>query len=405
MSQDKKPHIAILGAGPTGLDAALAAAERGMTFTVYEQADTAAGHVDAWRHVQLFTPWSMSVSARMRAALDAIDRSPPSDDDRYPTGGELVDKVLAPVADLPVVRDQLVLGTRVLEVGRQGLLKHEEIGSDSRATHSFALLVEDRAGEQQVVFADQVLDCTGNARPNRLGDGGIAAPGEDRVALWIDHGIPSPEQIAALSGRHTLLLGGGHSAQTAVRGLAALVRNETDTRVTWVLRSPLPAAASVAGNDPLPERAALGAAAVAVASQPPQGVEVLTQAVVAGLAPSSEVGRIDAALRLADGSVTTRTVDKVLALIGSVGDHQLYRQLQVHECYATSGPMKLAAALMASSGGGGDCLAQASLGAETLRNPEPGFFILGIKSYGRRSDYLMRVGWEQVDEVFGLLEQ
>ncbi|MCP5116876.1 MAG: monooxygenase, partial [bacterium] len=41
----------------------------------------------------------------------------------------------------------------------------------------------------------------------------------------------------------------------------------------------------------------------------------------------------------------------------------------------------------------------------TLKNPEPGFFILGSKSYGRRNDFLMRVGWEQVGEVFSLLVQ
>lgn len=35
-----------------------------------------------------------------------------------------------------------------------------------------------------------------------------------------------------------------------------------------------------------------------------------------------------------------------------------------------------------------------------LRNPEPGFFILGAKSYGRNSTFIMRIGWEQVDEAF-----
>ena len=44
-----------------------------------------------------------------------------------------------------------------------------------------------------------------------------------------------------------------------------------------------------------------------------------------------------------------------------------------------------------------------SHGAETLANPEPGFFVLGAKSYGRNPTFLMRVGWEQVEEVFGLL--
>ena len=79
----------------------------------------------------------------------------------------------------------------------------------------------------------------------------------------------------------------------------------------------------------------------------------------------------------------------------------MYRQLQVHECYATSGPMNLAAALLASSSA--DCLTQESQGVEALKNPEPDFFILGSKSYGRNTTFLLRVGWDQVDEVFGLL--
>ena len=79
----------------------------------------------------------------------------------------------------------------------------------------------------------------------------------------------------------------------------------------------------------------------------------------------------------------------------------MYRQLQVHECYATSGPMKLSAALLSSSST--DCLTQESQGADTLVNPEPDFFILGVKSYGRNTTFLLRVGWDQVEEVFGLL--
>ena len=63
--------------------------------------------------------------------------------------------------------------------------------------------------------------------------------------------------------------------------------------------------------------------------------------------------------------------------------------------------MKLAAALLGSAGG--DCLAQESHGAEALANPEPGFFILGSKSYGRNNTFLLRTGWQQVDDVFGSL--
>ena len=158
----------------------------------------------------------------------------------------------------------------------------------------------------------------------------------------------------------------------------------------------------VLADDPLPERAGLTAAAARLAADPPPALEVRAGVVIEALERSG--GAVDVTLRRSDGATESVRVDRVLALTGRVGNHQLYRQLQVHECYATSGPMKLAAALLGAGGAAsGDCLQQTSQGADTLRNPEPGFFILGSKSYGRRNDFLMRVGWEQVGEVFGLL--
>ncbi|MGH3448837.1 MAG: hypothetical protein ACRDP4_14550, partial [Nocardioidaceae bacterium] len=71
----------------------------------------------------------------------------------------------------------------------------------------------------------------------------------------------------------------------------------------------------------------------------------------------------------------------------------------VHECYATGAPMNLSATLLASAGG--DCLAQPAVGADVLRNPESGFYILGAKSYGRLPTFLLRVGYEQVEQTLG----
>ena len=92
----------------------------------------------------------------------------------------------------------------------------------------------------------------------------------------------------------------------------------------------------------------------------------------------------------------------MLALNGGVGDFSIYRQLQVHECYATARADE-ALRRAARRARRGDCLEQQSHGPDTLTNPEPGFFILGAKSYGRNSQFLMRIGWAQVDDVFGLL--
>jgi hypothetical protein len=151
-------------------------------------------------------------------------------------------------------------------------------------------------------------------------------------------------------------------------------------------------------GDPLPERASLTRAAEELARGGSAAVSARLGHVTEALAPAAG-GRIAVTLR--NGAPEEVTVDRVLALNGGVGDFSIYRQLQVHECYATAAPMKLSAALLGAAGA--DCLAQESHGAETLTNPEPGFFILGAKSYGRNSQFLMRIGWAQVDDVFGLL--
>ncbi|MCZ6778997.1 MAG: hypothetical protein O7F16_08495 [Acidobacteria bacterium] len=95
-------------------------------------------------------------------------------------------------------------------------------------------------------------------------------------------------------------------------------------------------------------------------------------------------------------------VDRVIANVGYRPDRSLYEELQVHECYATQGPMRLAAALLGE--GSADCLGQTSHGADSLRNPEPDFFILGAKSYGRNPHFLLTVGHAQIRDAFRAIE-
>ena len=95
-------------------------------------------------------------------------------------------------------------------------------------------------------------------------------------------------------------------------------------------------------------------------------------------------------------------MDRLIANIGYAPDTTMYRELQVHECYASQGPMALSAALL-KHGGGGDCLTIGATGPTALKTTEPNFYILGAKSYGRNSNFLMRVGFDQVREAFTLI--
>src|SRR3954453_7955947 len=229
MTIETQPRLAILGAGPVGLEAALAAAERGWEFTVYEAGRSVGANVRDWGHVRLFTPWEMNVSPRARRALQgggnplsgaaAGDGTGGPDGGDLPTGAELAERVLEPLAALPALAPRIRLGGRVGAVAREGLLKHEAIASAERGARRFRLLVADEDGCESLEHADAVIDCTGTyGNPNALGDGGIPAPGERALSDRIERRLPRFDGAWARS--TTLLTGAGHSAQTAARALA-----------------------------------------------------------------------------------------------------------------------------------------------------------------------------------------
>jgi hypothetical protein len=284
----------------------------------------------------------------------------------------------------------------VLAVGREGLLKHEEIATPVRAAHPFRIVVRGPDGTVSTTSADLVLDCTGNYdTPNPAGDGGIPAPGEDELDDRIVRWLPDlARECDAWAGRTILLLGAGKSAQTAARDLAELVGAAPGTRVIWAVRCAEPTWGEVP-DDPLPERQALVESSRRLAAGQVPGIEVLPGFAVDAF--KRENG--DVLVRLRDGTDREFRVDRVLALTGYAPDLSLHRQLQVHECYATSAPYTLSGQLLGEAAG--DCLAQRSFGVDALRNPEPNYFILGAKSYGRNAQFLMRIGYEQVAEVAG----
>jgi hypothetical protein len=279
---ETRPRIAILGAGPTGLEAALAAAEG----------------------------------------------AEPPDGAECPTGGELAERLFEPLAGLPEIAPHLRLGTRVLGIGREGLLKHEEIATAERGRRPFRLLLTDEPGQEWTETADLVIDATGSwGHPNTLGDGGIPAPGERGFGGEIRSDIPDfAREGPDWTGRTVLLAGAGHSAQTAARELARLAHEAPGTEVIWLLRNPEPGWGTHPG-DPLPERAGLAATAEALAAGASPAVKVKRGAVVEEI--SKPNGRLHVVLRNGQGPETVK-VDRILSLTGSVGNRDLYRQLQVH---------------------------------------------------------------------------
>lgn len=389
----------ILGAGPIGIEAATLAAARGWDVRVFERGKVGE-HVRMWGHVTLFSPWSLNRSAWGEATLRAMGR-PLHDDAGFPTGYEYASDYLDALASAPALAGRIFEDTEVLGVSRAHALKGDWIGSARRKDGAFVTLVRDAAGERYEE-ADVVLDTTGvYAQPGHLGVGGLPAPGEADCEAYIERHIPNALGVdrADYANRHALVIGAGYSAVTTLRLLMTLREQAQNTRVTWLVRDEDDPYELIEG-DALPQRATLSALGNAAARGEVDGISARLGGFVASVEDAGEGVRVR--IRRGEGEEIIEA-DRIVANVGYRPDTELLRELQVHLCYASEGPMKLAASLLAAGGGGGDCLTQTSAGVDTLLNPEPDLFILGAKSYGRGSAFLLKLGFEQIEQVMAHL--
>jgi hypothetical protein len=401
--------IAVIGGGPIGLEAALEARRRGWDVALYE-ADRIGAHLRRFGHVQLFTPFRMNATEAGRTRLEAAGVALPAADALL-SAAELVERYLVPLARLPELKGSIHERERVTGIGREGITKPRgvpAVGDTSREGRAFVIRVETAAGAARLDRADVVLDASGvYATPNATGPGGLPAVNEERLGDRAERWLPDLLGGARTRyrGRKILLVGDGHSAATALVQMDDLSRAGAagdGFAVEWVHRDRGgDAPYGVIEEDPLPARRELALRANAIARSAPW-LRRHPGAAVLSYDPAPE-GRIRATLQLPSGEARAADVDRVLALVGYRPDIGLCRELQVHLCYASEAPMGLAAALLAARskdpGAADDCLSQVSHGAGSLRNPEPGFFVVGAKSYGRNASFLLTIGHRQIADV------
>ena len=110
----------------------------------------------------------------------------------------------------------------------------------------------------------------------------------------------------------------------------------------------------------------------------------------------------DLAVQLRDQATGTKSevlCDRIVANVGWRPGPSLYSELHV----TCDGPIKLAGRLVAWEGRGGDCLDHHPGPAGVLLNPEPDYLVLGMKSFGRNSLFILKIGFEQVEQALELL--
>ncbi|GAA1467696.1 NAD(P)-binding domain-containing protein [Nocardiopsis exhalans] len=379
--------VVVIGAGPAGLAAAAELVARDLQVLVLEKGDRAGEAVSEWGHVRLFSMWRDLVAPAAEKLLSGTGWQRP-DDGGYPTGREWAQSYLAPLAE--ALGDRVRFGSRVTGVSRLG---RDRIVDAERAEQPFTLRVLTHEGEERLL-ARAVVDASGTwGSPNPVGGDGLPALGETAAAGRISYRIPDlseEETRIRYAGRTTAVVGSGHSALTALVSLAALAQESPGTKALWVLRRGEVGDAFGGGaDDQLAARGALGQRARAA-------VEAGDVEVVTGFR-TAEVRSADGRLVLVgeDGR-ELEPVDEVVALTGFRPDLSPLSEVRLGLDPALQAPVELAPLIDPNQHSCGTVYPH---GAAELSHPEEGFFLAGMKSYGRAPTFLALTGYEQVRSI------
>jgi thioredoxin reductase len=389
MSNSELP-VVVIGAGPVGLAAAAQLIKRGATPLVLEAGESVGASVLQWGHVRIFSPWKYNIDGAARELLERSDWIAPAGED-YPTGRELVESYLVPLASLPEIASRLRLRHRVRAITRLGFDKMKSAGRESAP---FAITVDTPSGEQQVL-ARAVVDASGTyAVSNPLGASGTAARGEADAAAYIHYGIADVlgRDRARYRGRRVAVVGSGHSAFDVLIDLAELAGTELGTEITWLTRRAI-ADAKYGGaeNDALPARGALGTRMRRLVGSGAVRHDVLP---ITGVRASSD------GVHLTDGRREIGPFDRLVATTGFRPDLGPLRELRVRLDEILEAPTALAPLIDPNVH---SCGTVPPHGARELAQPEQDFYIVGMKSYGRAPTFLMLTGYEQVRSVASAL--
>jgi FAD dependent oxidoreductase len=382
--------VAVIGAGPVGLAAAVHLIDRGIRPLVLEAGAAVGASVREWGHVRVFSPWEFNIDPVAGRLLERAGWSAP-DADGYPTGEELVERYLEPLAALPEIAGTLQLGARVTGVARHGVDKLKDFGRDEAP---FELVVE-RDGMERRLLARAVIDASGTwTRPNPLGAGGLPATGERTASDRIAYGLP--DVLGAdrdrYAGRRVLVVGSGHSAFNAILDLVALRDSEPATEIVWAIRGDAPGREyGGGGDDQLPARGALGESVRRLVDD--GSVELVT-----GFHTREVVTR-EGRVQLADGA-RTLIADEVIAATGFRPDLEMLRELRLGLDDRVEATRALAPLIDPNLH---SCGSVPPHGVDELSHPEDGVYLVGMKSYGRAPTFLLRTGYEQVRSVAAAL--
>jgi hypothetical protein len=222
----------------------------------------------------------------------------------------------------------------------------------------------------------------------------LPAFGETEEATRIAYGMPDAlgTERGRYAGKTVAVLGAGHSAIGTLIDLAQLKEQAPGTNVIWLLRGDRPEKAFGGGvNDKLAARGELGSTFAMLVREGKLHVET-------SFGVTHVTGK-DGQLRIAAGSACCGRhilADELIVSTGFRPDLSMLSELRLGLDPALDCPTALAPLIDPNEH---SCGTVRPHGARELAHPEPGFYIAGMKAYGRAPTFLTLTGYEQVRSI------
>ena len=383
--------VAVIGAGPVGLAAAAHLLRYQQPFVVLEAGSEPGAAIRQWGHVTTFSPWRYMVDAAARRLLESSGWQSP-DADTLPTGNDLVDRFVRPLASHPAVAPHVRYHARVTAVGRKDF---DKVRTKGREQQPFEI----RLASGEVIEARAVIDASGTwQHPNPAASGGVPVPGETEHADRIAYGIPdvTGRDRARYAGKRVLVVGSGHSAFNVILDLLTLAEQAPGTAIAWAMRRDnLDTVWGGGASDALEARGELGQRARrAVASG---RIRVLTPFRLRSIAGTPDALIVTGAVR---GDDTAIPIDEIVVCTGFRPGLEMLKEVRLSidpwlECTTALGPL--------IDPNEHSCGTVRPHGARELAHVEKDFYIVGMKSYGRAPTFLLATGYEQARSVVAML--
>ncbi|MEJ7650807.1 MAG: NAD(P)-binding domain-containing protein [Nakamurella sp.] len=390
--------VVVIGGGPVALAAAAHLLEQGLEPLVLERGPAVGAAISQWGHVRLFSPWAYDIDAAAARLLAPTGWQRPADGG-LPTGAELVEQYLAPLAATDALASRIRTGTTVTVVSRQGMDKTRTIGRERRP---YLVRTVTTDGQVEDVLAAAVIDASGTwGHANPLGASGLPAHGEDTAAPWIAPALPDVlgRDRARFAGKRVLVVGMGHSAASTLLALVKLREEESATTITWAIRGRSPARLFGGGSgDGLPARGALGSHLKGAVRS---GSIVLQKefTITALTAPDYPAGMLTVSGAGRDGDQSFE-VDVLVGATGFRPDLAMLREVRLDLDPGVEAPARLASLIDPNFH---SCGTVPPHGARMLAHPDENFYLAGSKSYGRAPTFLLATGYEQVRSIAAAL--